>query len=130
MMNEETLREEIADIFYNMAESELIEYWNEYCYNNNYDDDIIHYQEEFDDFCGGMSPLEIAELTRDTDITTDKYFCCNSYDLKSGDFFDDLADMDDLVDYCIRSYDGFGIPEIEELLYNFQTEEFQDEFGE
>lgn len=126
MMNEQNLREEIADIFDEMTESDLCYYWNEYCQNNSYYDDMIHYQEEFDDYCQGMTPLEIAELAEGSDITNCKYFRDGSYGLETGDF-DDLADIDDLIDYCINSYESLGIPEIDDLLDEFFNQEDEED---
>lgn len=127
MMNEETLREEIAEIFDGMTEGDLIYYWNEYCQNNSYYDDMIHYQEEFDDYCQGMTPLEIAEVAEGSDITNCKYFREGIYGLETGCYFDDLGDTDTLVDYCINSYKGLGIPEIDELLDEFFNQEDEEE---
>lgn len=127
MMNEQNLREEIADIFDGMTEDDLIYYWNEYCQNNSYYENMIHYQEEFDDYCSGMSPLEIAGFVDGSDITNCKYFCVDLYGLKTGDYFDDLSNIDDLIDYCINCYESIGIPEIDDLLDEFFNQEDEEE---
>ena len=127
-MNEETLRQEITGIFEDMTENELISYWNEYCYNNSYYEDVIHYQYEFDDLCSGMSPLEIAEMVNGADVNGNEYFYDSIYGLEVGDCLDDLpVDIDTLVDYCIDSYEGLGIPEIDELLDEFFNQEDEEE---
>ena len=46
MMNEQNLREELADIFDEMTEDDLIYYWNKYCQDNGYYENMIHYQED------------------------------------------------------------------------------------
>lgn len=128
MMNEETLRREMYDIFDSMTESELISYWNDYCYNNSYYEDVVHYQYEFNDLCAGMSPLEIVALANGTDVGDYQYFYDDIYGLEVGDCLDDLpVDIDTLIDYCIDSYEGLGIPEIDELLDNFFNQEDEDE---
>ena len=88
----------------------------------------MHYQYEFNDLCAGMSPLEIVALANGTDVGDYQYFYDDIYGLEVGDCLDDLpVDIDTLIDYCIDSYEGLGIPEIDELLDNFFNQEDEDE---
>lgn len=58
MTREERL-ERLAEIITDMNDSDLVTLNNAYCEQNRYDDDMIYYMEEFDDFMCGCSPLEI-----------------------------------------------------------------------
>lgn len=130
MMNEQELREEIYDIFDSMSTSELVDCWNEYCQEYSDYEHYIYYQYEFDEFCQGMSPLEVVKIANKAGIDEYDYFWAGIYGVEVGNYAEDLPiEIEDLVSYCIECNKSMGIPDIDELLDKFfyQQNEEEDE---
>lgn len=109
-----------------LNDSQVVIAWNEYCENNRYDDNRINYIEELDDFCVGLSALQIIEHYGTLD-TTCRYFVDGIY---SSESFDDPWSViveEDLINYIIDNDCDLGFRELREALFECEDEEDEEE---
>ena len=89
----------VKDIFNSLSENEKINYWNDYCDKNRYYSDKIYNLDEFEIDSFFSSKWELAMSISDSDHFNyrEYYFTVGDVynDIKSGDWFEDLADPDD-----------------------------------
>lgn len=121
-----TKAEMINDYLFTIADSDLIELWNEYCDDNYCSDQRVYQMDELDELLHGCTATEILESV-DSDFSTyDDYFIKDDYDLleSHSDVFD-IVDIDELTDYIIDNSDseygfgfvgGFSCYELDELV--------------
>lgn len=114
----------IENALNDMADSEVVCAWNQYCENRRYYDDRINYIEELDDFCYGLSALQIIEHYGTLD-TSCRYFVDGIY---SSESFDDPWSViveEDLINYIIDNDCDLGFRELHEALFEC-TDENED----
>ena len=98
---------EIASILENINESDLLTLNNDFCETNSYMEDYIYSMSEFDDLMSSKTPTEILECVKSDFSIYDEYFRDTMYGLESGNFIEDLmqVDFDDLAEYLIENGD-------------------------
>ena len=112
--HEEALEEALKFI----DESELIPLWNDYCYDTNDFENVIHYMEEFDEYCCNITPSDIVQnLTSDFNIRG-VYFIDGVYGFKSFDYPESIVDYFKLACWLSDrkdTYECCAFSEIEEV---------------
>lgn len=131
-MTEEVLREKVSDAIENLSLRELVEVYNLYAEENNYE--IIEDMDNFDDRLYGVEPMELVKKVFYGEFNpNDKYFWFDGYEnLHSASRLEDMPVMvNELVDFVIDKMDTEDFPsDIEEIIseYNDElTDELEDE---
>lgn len=125
----ENKKEEIMELLEGLSDSDTLDMWNEYCENNGYYGDMVHYMSEFDDyFAGTMTLSALQEIFRqDFDPFCDYFrMDCGSIEECFDDIFE-VVDLGTLADYIIDNDESFGNWEIEELLEEDEEEDEEEE---
>ena len=113
-----TLWDTVNEYLAELNDDETIYLWNYFCESYNRYEDMIQDMCEFDDRCNGLTPTEIANLTREEDFNpNDDYFYETVYGFASTSDIFDIVDLSDLTDYIIDNDDDMGDPDIEEILH-------------
>lgn len=116
----------VSETLNNMADSEIVCAWNEYAEANRYYDDRINYIEELDDFCVGLSALQIIEHYGTLD-TSCRYFVDGIYSAESFDDPWSVIEEEDLINYIIDNDDNLGFREIQEALDECDSDEDEED---
>lgn len=131
-MTEEVLREKVSDAIENLSTSDLVEVYNEYAEENNYE--IMEDMDDFDDRLYGVEPHDLVKKVFYGEFNpNDKYFWFDGYEnLHSASRLKDMPVMtNELVDFVLDKMDSVDFPsEIEEVIdeYNDElAEEIEDE---
>ena len=105
------VREDVEDTINDMDDNDLLTVWNLYCEAVSWDDDVVHYIDEFNDMYSYEDPLDIARMVVGTGFSpNDYYFKSDCYgDLTSDDCVAELInDIDSLINYVIEHDEDFG----------------------
>lgn len=142
------LKEKLFDLLKGMSDADLMQLWNEYCYECNYYDDEILSWDALNDLmaCGGQKDDPFYWINRffygSDDYNNEgganpnrDYFIFNGYgNIESFDYIynsykDEFYHMDaeDLIDYIIENNEDFGNDEVREILDEAAEEEPEEE---
>lgn len=113
------IREDVEDTIEGMDDNDLLTVWNLYCEAVSWDDDVVHYIDEFNDMYSYEDPLEIARMVVGTGFSpNDYYFKSDCYgDLTSDDCVAELInDIDSLINYVIEHDEDFGNSDLRDAL--------------
>ena len=123
-MTEEVLREKVSDAIENLSLRELVEVYNLYAEENNYE--IMEDMDDFDDRLYGVEPMELVKKVFYGEFNpNDKYFWFDSYEnLHSASRLEDMPVMvNELVDFVIDKMDTEDFPsDIEEIISEYNDE--------
>lgn len=112
MKTYDELKEELQEVFDNLATYERVEIYNEFCDSVNYFDDRIEEMPFLDDVLCSKTATEVIERIDTNNFSTcDDYFYCDGYgyfcstsdpDDKINDYVDDILDtiLSDDNDFC------------------------------
>lgn len=112
-------KEKIIDLIREMQTEDVVEIHNEYCEKNRYDEYRVYPMDCFNEYCDGMTPLEIAQCGRDGLDPNDDYFYDTIYGLRSFSYIDeaeDVIEVGDIAEYIVDNEDPLGNDEIKEAL--------------
>lgn len=113
----ETLQDEIS-------ESELMYIWNQYCEEVKYDDDMVYYMYELDDFWSGRSPLAIIRDTQNNEFdANDEFFRFRWFGLDSSSDLFDFVEFDDLANYIYDNRTSLNNKDIQSILDEVEDDE-------
>lgn len=120
-------KERLIELLENMAASELLEVWREYCNNtNNYDDEIYDI-DMFDEVCDGQSPSWIANRIHYGDYyPTAEFFKFDGYGNIQSIYAYEIAsyiDIGDMAEYILDNEDSLYNDEIQEILDEDEDED-------
>lgn len=110
--------EALEDALLYIDESELVSLWNDYCYDIKYFKNVIHYMEEFDEYCCNMSPSEIARSITAAFYINEAYFIDGDNGFESFDYADLIVDYFELARWLSDKRDTYecsAFSEIEEI---------------
>ena len=108
--------EAIKYAFDDLDEAAKVQWWNEYCSANYYEDHIFD-MGEFNEYCSNWTPLEIAQKLEDADFHTNHdYFHETIYDFESSDYpsNDGWMDIDAIVEWLWQTEKYYELDGIEE----------------
>lgn len=117
--------EQIREFIENeLTESEQITIWNEYCEQNAYYDDQLHYMGELDDYVGyDRTATEVLERVSSDFNIRDDYFYDGVYGIESTDYPEDHIDFDAMAKYISDNDDALGNDELSDFLEDEEYEE-------
>ena len=118
--------EQILAVLEEMADTDILEAWNNYCDNNNYFDDKIFYMSEFEDiFYNEKITLDFVKNLQDCDFDAeDDYFTWDGSDINTFSDLYEVADLGTLADYMDDNEDDLGIYEVGDI---FDEEDEEDD---
>lgn len=113
------VREDVEDTIEDMDDNDLLTVWNLYCEAVSWDDDVVHYIDEFNDMYSYGDPLDIARMVVGTGFSPNDYYFKSDYygDLTSDDCVAELInDIDSLINYVIEHDEDFGNSDLRDAL--------------
>ena len=124
-------KERIVEELEGLRDWEQAELWNEYCYDNRYDEDVLHDMDELDEALSTFSPTEIIDFVEGENFDTcDDWFTFDGYgSLKSYRYADEIIDFEVLADYVINEGEKlrYEYGTVEDILSNLEEEEEEEE---
>lgn len=103
---------EITEILEDETESKLLEYWNDYCQeNNNFDAQVFEFDDEFFETYFS-SPAEAARATYFGDIENwaCKYVTFNGYgNLEAKSYLTDMISISDLSQFLFDNQQNYNL---------------------
>lgn len=118
----------LEDLFDEMDDSDVVDLWNRYAYENGYE--MIHYMDDFNEIIEeqySFTPFELVDAAVDWDPQAE-YFIVDDKELIR--CFSDLAgsefsplDRNALINAIIDTENDFDNDEVAELLEEFEREE-------
>ena len=141
-MTMQELNEQVNEVLKHMDDSDLVQVWKNYCYENRMYDDEVFNMDYFDEFYANLDPIEVA---------TRVFFGCDEWDEKSSfnpnrewfylngygnpgslDYvsFNEYAneyncriiDGDAVADYVCENQNGLDNDELQELVDEFSEQ--------
>lgn len=129
MKSTEEMKEKIIEVLKNLSDDDVIDIWNNklYPYDNN--EHIFEMSEINDILSNNYTPLEIIEM-----VQNGKFYSCDDYfafdDCGNLISFNDISDKIDLytiADYAIDMEEDFCNDEIEKVLNEDDSGDYDDE---
>lgn len=121
-MTEEEFKGKLRELLEDMDSEDLIEVWNEYCYNAGYMDDYIE-ANDLDELLCGKKPSEVLDaLYLEHYNPNDSYVVYTIYGYKSFDFAtseNSPVDISDIIKYIVDNEESLENDDIEELLEEY-----------
>lgn len=129
MKSTEEMKEKIIDILENLADEDIIEIWNSYMYPYINDGHIFEMSEINDILSNNYTPLEIIEIVQNGKFDIcDDYFAFDDYgNLISFNDISDKIDLYTIADYVIDMEEDFYNDEIEKILNEDDSGDYDDE---
>lgn len=121
MEQNEMIEKRLKEYIENMDSDDLRLLHNEYCYSNNYDDEIF-YMQDLNEILSNKNPLEILDSVSSKFNINDDYAkfngygwieSINSYDIKNHVY------IDEIIDYILANNDPLNNDDIDEILNDF-----------
>lgn len=113
----DSYEEALEDALLDIDESELVSLWNNYCDYNDFKN-VIHYMEEFDEYCRNMLPSEVARNITSAFYINEAYFIDGDNGFESFDYADLIVDYFELARWLSDKRDVYecsAFSEIEEI---------------
>jgi hypothetical protein len=132
-MTKEEFKGKLRELLEDMKDSDLIEVWNEYCYNTGYMDDYIEFNDP-DEFLCGKKPSEVLEaLYLERYNPNDSYVVYTIYGYKSFDYAtseNSPVDISDIIKYVVDNEESLENDDIDELLEEYLDAKLLEEYEE
>ena len=95
-----------------LSEEEYAELWNKYCEANEYEEEMLHPMEEFNEFFKNCTPLELVEIGNNSGFGTvdDNWFRAKGiygWEVETDDDPRYLTEEDDLLDWVEENASDF-----------------------
>lgn len=128
----EDIREKVIKILEELDDDSIVDMWNQYCSEVNYDDDMIYSLDEanINDICYMKKPWDILRCLDGAFNVNDNWFYWNGYgkygNIVSIDNIFDMVELGDLADYIIDEENDLGNSDIEGILEEAKEDECED----
>lgn len=111
-------KSEIKQIIEEMSDSEILNLYNEYCYNNNDYYNSIYSMDDLNSELEGRTPTDIINIVRCGDFNPNhKYFKYNGYgNLISTDYIIDWLEVSDIVNFIMLENNALYNTDIQNIL--------------
>lgn len=125
----EDIREKVIKVLEELDDGSIVNMWNQYCEQVNYDDDMIYSLDEWtiNDIFYMRKPWDILRYLDGGFNVNDNWFHWDGYgNIVSTDNIFDMVELGDLADYIIDEEDDLGNFDIKDILEEAKEDEDED----